>query len=68
MQQYWTGDKTWRFVPVDAFSQALAKSSAGQANAATLSQPFNREAPGAKSALAHDHYHLTGTPTCSLRH
>lgn len=47
-------------MPVEAFVSSLAQSPAGQASARHLSVPFDRDAPGAKTSLAHQQYHMRG--------
>ena len=59
LQQYWAGQGSYTYVPVQQFSEAFKNSPIGQHNAEALAQPYDK-ALHKKEALVHTKRSLTG--------
>ena len=59
LQQYWAGQGSYTYVPVQQFSEAFRNSPTGQRNAEAMAQPYDK-ALHKKEALVHTKRSLTG--------
>ncbi len=64
LQQYWAGQGSYTYVPVQQFSEAFRNSPTGQRNAEALAQPYDK-ALHKKEALVHTKRSLTGVESMS---
>lgn len=58
LQQYWTGPKAWKYVPVITFAEAFQNHKSGKAAMAGLAQPYDQSKEH-KDALVKQKYSLS---------
>lgn len=58
VQQYWTGQKGWKYVPVVVFAEAFQNHRSGKTAMAGLAQPYDQSKEH-KDALVREKYSLS---------